>query len=174
MTSEVIDRIKALNGWSLDAEAFKRIDGLISPEDKIFQLGTGEGTTVLEAMGYEVHSVEHDFKYFQRYAWNCIYAPLKDGWYSTLPIKRYAPRDYDLLIVDGPIGSGPRIGIMRHLDLFKHDIPWLIDDTHRPHEAKMAEVIARELNFHLEAVETTNEIGKQFCILTPKTEDGVQ
>ena len=157
----------------MDAEAFSRIEDIVPAHGKILELGSGEGTGVLKNMGYLVYSIEHDVKYFGRAlsaGYDVVYAPLKDGWYDTSIVKRYAPRDYDLLIVDGPVGSSARIHLMKHLHLFRSDVPWLIDDTHRPHEAKMAEVIARELNFHLEAVETTNEIGKQFCILTPLTE----
>ena len=178
MTAEVMDKIEALDGWALDAEAFRRIEDLVPEGGTILELGSGEGTRILHSMGYEVHSVEHEGTWVSAYPYGgtgmVIHAPLKDGWYDALVVKRYIPKDYDLLIVDGPVGSGPRIGIMRHLDLFRRDIPWIIDDTHRPHEAKMAQVIARELNFDLEAVDTTNEIGKQFCILTPRTEDGPQ
>ena len=170
-----MDRVEALNGWALDKEAFRRIDDIVYPGETILELGSGAGTSILIEMGFFVYSVESDPRWVTlRAGGELLYAPLKDGWYDTFLIKRYAPKDYSLLIVDGPVGSGKRIQIMKHLHLFRSDVPWLIDDTHRPHEAKMAEVIARELNFHLEAVDTTNETGKQFCILTPKTEGGPQ
>ena len=168
-----------LNGWALDREAFLRISELVPRGGTILELGSGEGSQILCKMGYQVYSVEHDMAYYQKalaleFLGQIIIARLVDGWYDPDIIKRYSPVSYDLLIVDGPVGSEARIHLMKHLHLFRHDIPWLIDDTHRPHEAKMAEVIARELDFHLEAIETTNEIGKQFCILTPKTRGGTQ
>ena len=60
------------------------------------------------------------------------------------------PKEYDLLIIDGPVGNN-RGNFIHFIDKFKKDIPYVIDDTQREGDRKMALNLAERLNKkHLE------------------------
>jgi hypothetical protein len=55
------------------------------------------------------------------------------------------PTEYDLLIIDGPVGNnrGNFVHLMEH---FKKDVPYVIDDTNRSGDMEMAIKIAEKSN----------------------------
>ena len=53
------------------------------------------------------------------------------------------PKDYQLILVDGPSGKSGRSGLLANISLFRYDVPIILDDTIRSDEAN----IARELAF---------------------------
>lgn len=156
-----------LDGWMLPEEAFRAIDGLIKPGDTILELGSGEGTDILLEK-YVVHSVEHDPKWmgtFPKEKHTAIYAELDNGWYRRTTLELLLPESYDLLIVDGPVGSENRIKFLENFDLFRVDVPILIDDVHRALEMEMATALAINIPYDMEVVET--ESNSSFAVLRP-------
>jgi hypothetical protein len=82
-----------------------------------------------------MYSIEHDGRYVGKYNSTYIHAPLVNGWYDVAAIQKGLPDDYDVILIDGPVGEGNRIPILRYLDLFKWDRRWVVvDDTHRAGE----------------------------------------
>lgn len=171
LESVQIDQLPAdmadLDDWALPKEAFEWIDAHLAPESRILELGSGAGSAII-AKKRHIVSVEHDLRWLNKFGGVAYaYAPLKDGWYDRDAIYKITlNRYYDLIIVDGPVGSPNRIKFLKNFDLFRHNVPILIDDTHRAPEAKMAEVMARELWYTRECFKC--EDGKSFCVLTPK------
>jgi len=142
-----------LDGWAIPREAFEWIYNNLPHGSTILELGSGNGTKELVKY-YNVVSIEENKKWVDvvpesKY----IYAPLKQYdnagrhsccWYDDSCISQL-PKDYDLLIIDGPVGNnrGNFVNFMNH---FKKDVPYVIDDTNRGGDKNMALKIAKELN----------------------------
>ncbi len=141
----------------------------ILPEGKtILELGSGWGTSQLSKY-YKMHSIEHDGRYVCKHDSDYIYAPIhayddqwtapdipdNDGWYNVSALQLELPDiEYDLILVDGPpgypnsMGQGKvigRAGFYKHLDLFKTDIPLIIDDVSREAEMTLLKLVSEKL-----------------------------
>lgn len=94
-------------------------------------------------------SVEHNPAYVNKYRSRYIHAPIVNGWYNVEVLKMELPYSYDLLLVDGPVGSVPRAGFIRNIALFNVKVPIIIDDTWQDVEKQMAVDIAAEYGHEL-------------------------
>ena len=131
------------------------------PEGKhILELGSGDVSTLYLSRFYRMTSVEDNAEFVDKHSSHYIHAPLVDGWYDTTILRTLLPRDYDLLLVDGPAGSEIRRGFIRNFSLFKTDVPIIIDDTWRAVEKQMAVDLAANSGYEL--IED-----QYFCILLP-------
>lgn len=126
----------------------------------ILELGSGDVSTWHLSENYCLTSVEDDERYLYKYPSRYIHAPLVDGWYSVDILKKELPEHYDLILVDGPTGSEPRTGFLRHWNLFLPGVPVVIDDTWRSPERQMAHDLAALTGYRLEVYE-------HFCALNP-------
>lgn len=144
-----IDPDMEFGGSGLTREAFNWIAANIPAGSFVVETGSGHVSTNYLSRRYWLASIEHDLRFVNIYPSHYIYAPLRDGWYDPdwirdgLVHSRFRGREVALLIVDGPIGSEPRAGILRHPDLFTFRSPMLIDDTGRETERAVALEIAR-------------------------------
>ena len=147
------------SGWSFDTAVIRWIRAHIPAGSTILELGSGASTGVL-AKHYRMFSVEHNLEWVGRYDSTYIHAPLvggrgkchRGGWYDAEVLKREMPAEYNMLLVDGPparipgMGVGPGRGAMlANIDIFRHDIPILLDDTNRAAERKLRDGIAAVL-----------------------------
>tara|TARA_B110000977_G_C10863333_1_gene410643 strand:- start:203 stop:688 length:486 start_codon:yes stop_codon:yes gene_type:complete len=141
-----------LNDSAISTEMFMWIAHNFDKGSTILELGSGTGTIELTKY-YKVYSIEQDKKWIN-FAKDSTYihAPIKDGWYDFDIVFNNIPSNYDLLLVDGPGGTGNREGIKNYWDKLNTDVPIVMDDTHR--EA--------EFNF---AVETANTLDKKITII---------
>lgn len=131
------------------------------PDGKhILELGSGDVSTWYLSEFYRLTSVEDKPEFLNKYPSRYIYAVLVNGWYSVPVLEAQLPKDYDLLLVDGPVGSGPRAGFLQHLSLFRTDVPIVIDDTWRDVERNMANELVKITGNRLEAYE-------HFSVLIP-------
>jgi hypothetical protein len=137
--------------WRIGKGVRTAILQLLSPKATILELGSGEGTKWLTER-YEVWSVEHDEMWLNVCEKsNYIHAPLvtledqTTVWYNPTVLEENLPREYDLILIDGPPGKYGREGILDNLHLLRTDVPIVIDDTIRADEANLS----RELAFKL-------------------------
>ena len=147
---------EALTGdHAIDPELYYLLR-MILPEGKtILELGSGTGTQVL-LKHWNVISVEDDESYVNRYHHNYIFARLKphkavrnhDGenrWYDPEIMKREIPKlDYDFLLIDGP-AAATRAGVVKYWDLFRQDVPIIVDDVHRGRDHKIVISLSTKL-----------------------------
>ena len=140
------------NHWAIDGGVLAAIERLVPEGGTVLELGSGDGTAALVER-YTVYSVEDD----EAWVGHCegatyIHAPFtipeekRPGWYDVDALRQGLPETYDLLLIDGPAGHKGRDGILHHLDLFRTDVPILVDDTVRSHEADIARELAMRLN----------------------------
>lgn len=108
---------------------------------RILELGSGAGTTGRLGLEYDLHSVEHSPRWLGLYHSRYIPTTLVNGWYDPIPLKSLLPGAYDLLIVDGPIGED-RVNLIHHFDLFRRDVPIVVDDSERAGEREILRFLA--------------------------------
>lgn len=110
----------------------------------IVELGSGLGTCIL-SHGYQMYSIENN----KDWLGHCpkshyIYAEIQPNWwYDEAPIRAGLPTEYRLLIIDAP---QRRRKLVRHLKLFRNDIPWLFDDAGYPDVLNMATALSVKWN----------------------------
>jgi hypothetical protein len=166
--------------WSISKTLFDIIDKMLEPGDKILELGSGWGTGQL-IKKFKVFSVEDNKDFLNIYDTNYIHAPIvkvknnlfpKDkGWYDAEVLKKSLPEDYNLILVDGPWGQIGRGGFAKYLDLFREDVPIIIDDVQREEEMALVKFIEQKRKVRKKiytAPQLEKErIAKQFATLTP-------
>jgi len=138
--------------WAIGGGVRSAINELVHDGAVVVELGSGYGTKKLVEK-YIVWSIESDEKWigFCEGA-NYIHAPIakssdgKKQWYDASIIKSQLPDSYDLILVDGPAGNYGREGLLSNFNLFRTDVPIIIDDTIRTQEAKLARELAYKLN----------------------------
>lgn len=152
------------NAWSISEELFKYIRNVLPEGSTILELGSGWGTGEL-AKWYIMYSVENDPKWLNKYNTHYIYAPIVNGWYDTKVLKKELPREYDLLLIDGPLATIGRSKFFDNIHLFNTNVTMIFDDVNRKPELdlfnKVAEYVKRPT-----IILSGN--GKQFGVILPK------
>ena len=140
--------------FPIDLGVLTAIRQLAASNSTIVELGSGNGTNRLVSE-YTVYSIEDDEKWVGYCEGsNYIHAPLINlddseepvRWYNPAILKKSLPESYDLVLIDGPAGKKGRSGLLSNLDLFRTDVPFVIDDTLRDHECQVAREMAYLLN----------------------------
>jgi hypothetical protein len=129
----------------------------------IVELGSGAGTTGQLGPDYELYSVEHDPWWLGKHRSHYIPTTMVNGWYDPNPLKAL-PAAYDLLIVDGPIGPA-RANLVHHFDLFRRDVPIVVDDTERAGEQEILRFLAA-LGY-VEVAGDRSDVCQQWLALRP-------
>ena len=157
-----LDKQKA----SISSKLYLFILDFLPAGSTILELGSGIGTQFL-SQHYTIFSVEHDKKWAGKYdSTTYIYAPLVDDlWYDREILKKNLPKQYDLLLVDGPPTSRRRIQFWEHRDLFNLNVLIIIDDTVRILEKELAEKF-RKLGKNVSYYECKKYYDKEFAFIT--------
>ena len=115
----------------------------------VFEFGSGHVSTNYLTRYYWVTSVEDDLAFVNIYPAHYIYAPGKPGgWYDPDLVRygmsRYPPyKPYGVFIIDGPVGSERRAGILANLaGIVDLRVPILVDDVSRDVEEGLVWEIA--------------------------------
>jgi hypothetical protein len=151
-----------LGGWAICQGVFSWIKNNLPEGSTILEFGSGTGTIEL-TKHYNVYSIEQDPEWVGlAKKSNYIYAPIKGGWYDPDVLFKNLPNKYDLILVDGPKGSGNRIGLANHWNKLNTNVPIIMDDTDRPKEFSFALETSKTLN---KKIYFLSGMGKNFAVL---------
>lgn len=140
--------MEGLGGWSIQPEAYSFIIKNLPYNSTILELGSGFGTQIL-SKHYKMVSIEHNQRFIGKYNSTYIHAPMKGHWYDVSVVEKNLPEHYDMILVDGPVGSESRhrIGFWENITLFNTNVLLLIDDTNRDGERILFEKCLDYVNF---------------------------
>lgn len=152
--------------WYIDIEVFIWIFLRLPNGSTILELGSGRGTGSLARL-YKMYSIENEEQFLNKQNTTYIHAPYKEYkpdtlWYDIQAIKDGVPKNYDLLLIDGP-SSSVRPNMLDHLELFDLTKPIVIDDLQENDLMKFAEKLAAIVNRKLEVME--GKSGKKFGVI---------
>jgi hypothetical protein len=172
--------------WSVEKELLWKVAELMPVGGTVLELGSGYSTQWFVDQGCTTYSVEHDTIWLNKVPGaHYIHAPINEygrhnrmprsigkrfpeavGWYNPKTLRKHLPKEYDLILVDGPPRDFGRIGFYIHLGLFRSDVPIVLDDMHRCDDLWMARLVAEKLERDLLIV--NNKQGhKPFGIIKP-------
>ncbi len=155
---------KKFGGASIDIAAFEWLRSAVPEGGTILELGSGHSTeelckffTVISVEDNEewvgiapsstyIHAPPKDYR--SRYDWvrkEQAENPANRTWYDPDVLRKELPKDYDLLLIDGPYWSRQRIGFVEYMDLFRTDCAFLIDDAGRKAEGTMMRFISEQV-----------------------------
>jgi hypothetical protein len=122
-------------GSGIEKVVFDFIRERVPEGSVVLEFGAGHVSTRALSSHYELYSIESVEKYIGIYTEaNYVYAPIKDGWYD---VKFWMfPSYYKLVLIDGPIEN--RLGILKHLESMNPDAVYIVHDTNRESEQKLA------------------------------------
>ena len=134
-------------GSGITEDCFNWITANVKLGSPILEFGAGLVSTAKLSRIYKLTSIEHDEKYIGGFPSNYIYSPLSSiyGWYDVNKLFAIENETFELAIIDGPPGSGNRFGILMNLNILKNCRFILIDDTDRPSERLLLELLSKEL-----------------------------
>lgn len=152
------------SAWMLPLNAFRWIEQNIPHGSTILEFGSGEGSKLL-MNNYDLFSVEHNPEWLRLNDKKCLYAPIKIndkfpgeiGWYDLELIKKNLPSQIDLMIIDGPIGTIGRSGILDYIEYFSWNFTILIDDLQREQESLFSQKLCRKIQFECIHFDETEE-----------------
>ena len=151
--------------WSVEKALLQTVQKMLPVGGTLLELGSGYSTAWFVEQGYTIYSVEHDTVWLNKVPGaHYIHAPIDGwgrhnriprslgkrfpeatGWYNPKSLRKHLPKDYDLILVDGPPRDFGRVGFLVHLDLFRKDVPIVLDDMHRPDDLLMERIVAERL-----------------------------
>lgn len=161
------------DSWSISNNCFNYIRELLPENKTILELGSGCGTEHLSKY-YKMYSIENQIEWVGKYESTYIHAPIRlyeesswwnndpfiavedipseigdnfqKGWFDPDIVKSQLPKEYDLILVDGPNGTIGRGGFYKYLDYFNTDVPIIMDDVGREPERILMEKVSKKLN----------------------------
>ena len=166
----------SFGGWTISRTLFDYIRDLLEPGSRILELGSGWGTSQLSNF-FEMYSVEHDLDFIDIHNSSYIYSSIKEysdsifpeekGWYDIDALRNQLPREYDLILVDGPPGTIGRGGFYKNLNLFNNNIPIILDDVEREDELKLLRLVEQKLG-RKAIIHQGDDGDKHFAVLMPE------
>jgi len=155
--------VEADMAWPVKESMIKWIKFHVPNGRTILELGSGDGTTAMLCSDYVLYSVEHDLRWIDKYSSNYIKADLFLDWYNLT--EEMLPKDYDLLIVDGPAGNS-RLNFIYNFNLFRKDVPIIVDDVERVYVKAIVDfLVSSGYSVLCGDVSTLN---KQWAVVVPR------
>lgn len=151
--------------WMLPAEAFAWIEANIPKHSTVLEFGSGDGSQRL-ANRYDLWSIEHDEQWMGKTKSNYVMAKIihnpvsektgEQGWYDPIFFEKI-PQSVELIVVDGPVGTIGRSGLLHHLEKLPQFGCIMVDDTDRPEEKRLSQQLAEQLNLKCETIDTEQQ-----------------
>ena len=141
--------IRVYGSYSVDRELIDQMLKLV-PSGILLELGSGRATAIF-AKHYKVFSVEENPEWLNKYNSTYIHAPIKNGWYDIDILKKELPKNYDVILIDGPTSpenlgrQNIRQEFLNNINLFNTEATIFVDDIHREAEASLLTSLSKEL-----------------------------
>ena len=141
--------IRVYGSYSVDRELIDQMLKLV-PSGTLLELGSGRATAIF-AKHYKVYSVEENPEWLNKYNSTYIHAPIKKGWYDIDILKKELPKNYDVILIDGPTSpenlgrQNIRQEFLNNIYLFNTEATIFVDDIHREAEATLLDSLSKEL-----------------------------
>lgn len=159
-----LSELRGFGNWAISENLYNYILALLPEGSAILELGSGWGTGEL-AKKYTMHSIENDVAWVGKYNSHYIHAPIVNSWYDVTVLEKELPYiHYDLILIDGPLGTIGRGKFFDNLVLFNSNVPMIFDDVNRKPEYDLLVKVATFLNRPFEIITDKN---KQFGIILP-------
>jgi hypothetical protein len=133
-----MEKNQKLTNWRLGDHAIEFIVNNLPIGSKILEFGSGLGSMMLYARGFELLSIEEDPYYINFCHTNYCLAKIKDEWYDIEAVKNsIKEKTFDAFIIDGP-AKGKRSKILSH-DFIDFDMPKfiIVDDINREKDSTL-------------------------------------
>lgn len=119
------------DGWGIAHECWTWIRDNVQVGSSVVELGAGKVSTPLLASRFRTTSIEENPEYINCFSGvRYVHAPIENGWYKPECLTDL-PREYAMLLIDGPKGDNDRLVILKHMNLFGNPATIIVDDTHR-------------------------------------------
>jgi|TARA_B100000530_G_C15631833_1_gene358577 hypothetical protein len=141
--------IRVYGSYSVDRELIDQMIKLV-PSGTLLELGSGRATEIFSKY-YKVYSVEENPEWLNKYNSTYIHAPIKEGWYDTDILEKELPKNYEVILIDGPTSPESlgrqkiRQEFLTNLHLFNTDSIIFVDDIHREPEAHLLDSLSEKL-----------------------------
>jgi len=135
---------KWISSWSISKELFKYVRKILPKGKTMLEMGSGWASEQF-SKHYTVYSVEHNKKWVGKYNTNYIYAPIVNRWYNPNILEKELPKEYDLILIDGPPGTIGRGGFYNNLHLFNTDVTIIFDDINRKAEYDLMVKVSKKI-----------------------------
>ena len=137
-----LEKNEKLINWRLSDHAIDFIVKNLSKGSRIIEFGSGLGSMMLYARGFELLSIEENQYYMNRCHPNYCLAEIKNGWYDKDAVKhRIDGEVFDAMIIDGP-AKGVRNKILE-CNFIDFDTPKfiLMDDLDRNKDSTLFDTL---------------------------------
>lgn len=138
-------------GSGIEKAVFDFIRAHVPAGSTVIELGAGYVSTLALSLSYSLYSVEHKAEFINKVEGvNYIYAPEVDGWYDLQMLEERLPAkdEQRLVLIDGL----NREGILGNIDLFNPSALFIVHDTYRQYErrvaARLGKLLERDVAFH--------------------------
>ncbi len=135
------------DGAGISKEMFDWIQKNVPENETVVEFGAGYSSTKALSRRYKLISIEHNPTFIDLYDATYIFAPIDPlfGWYESSKLQFLRGIIPKLVLIDGPPGTGNRFGILKNLELIERAEYIVIDDTHRPSERLLTELMSVQL-----------------------------
>jgi hypothetical protein len=123
-------------GSGMVREAAEWIIENIPHGEIVLEIGAALTSTEFLSNYWKTYSVEQDKRWMtiKNNNLNYIHAPLVGGWYDVNCLTNQLPKEYSMILIDGPV-YGDRHKIIDNIGLFDiEDTVIIVDDTYRKKE----------------------------------------
>ncbi len=162
------------NAWHIGVSLCEQIVKIVKPDMRTLECGSGVSTWLFFGLGCNHTALEHQRKYAPSLP--CVQVVPLSGeplWYDWVPPKE----PFDFILIDGPTNKIGRFGIMRVIDKISHsNTVFLIDDTNRSKDAKLANQIASQLGLQQIIIPPSHRLDfdKECRLLVPIQQNKIQ
>jgi hypothetical protein len=160
---------------SISDECINFIRTIIPDGSTILELGSGNGTVRLSKY-FKLYSVENQTEWMNAFPNNTTYINCKTkyydneftapdvvgkqtAWYDPEDLLPNLPKNYDMILIDGPGGHWGRGGFLKYIEHFNTNVPIIFDDANRAAEIDLMIKVSEQIDRPYNILNTDKSVG---------------